>query len=192
LLLKLKLSRASSRFISSTFQSHQSPVHPSHASVFDHLHPLNTLPGIHSRTSSSSNLAADPRRRAADVRAVEEAHEEVHERAKVKHIQPHRERLPSGVNTADRLVLLIRRTGSWGGVDGATVLGDWGGGRGGVGGDGDVVGEEGVGGGVVDADYELRDLEGGESLLDGFWDADVEGGDGVVCVLGVMLVEFIL
>lgn len=39
-------------------------------------------------------------------------------------------------------------------------------------------------GGVVDADYELADLEGGEGLLDGFWDANREGGDSVVCVLG--------
>ena len=39
-------------------------------------------------------------------------------------------------------------------------------------------------GGIVDADYELRDLEGGEGLLDGFGDAHGEGGDGVVGVLG--------
>lgn len=39
-------------------------------------------------------------------------------------------------------------------------------------------------GGVVDADDELADLEGGEGLLDGLWDADAEGSDGVVCVLG--------
>ena len=44
-------------------------------------------------------------------------------------------------------------------------------------------------GGVVDADYELRDLEGGEGLLDGFGDADGEGGYGVVCILwGVLAV----
>ena len=45
-----------------------------------------------------------------------------------------------------------------------------------------------MGGGVVDTDHELADLEGCEGLLDGFWDADAEGGDGVVCVLGEMLV----
>lgn len=39
-------------------------------------------------------------------------------------------------------------------------------------------------GGIVDADYELADLEGGEGLLDGFGDADREGGYGVVGVLG--------
>lgn len=44
-------------------------------------------------------------------------------------------------------------------------------------------------GGVVDADYELGDLEGGEGLLDGLGDADGEGGYGVVCVLwGVLAV----
>lgn len=45
-------------------------------------------------------------------------------------------------------------------------------------------------GGVVDADYELADLEGGEGLLDGFGDADREGGDGVVCVLRGVLAWF--
>ncbi len=51
------------------------------------------------------------------------------------------------------------------------------------GGDWDVVGDEGVGGGVVDTDDELHDLHGGEGLLDGFWDADAEGGYGIVGVL---------
>lgn len=37
---------------------------------------------------------------------------------------------------------------------------------------------------VVDADYELADLEGCEGLLDGLWDADAESGYGIVRVLG--------
>lgn len=55
------------------------------------------------------------------------------------------------------------------------------------GGDWDIVGDEAVGSGIVDADYELADLKGCEGLLDGFWDADAEGGYGVVCVLNFVV-----
>lgn len=47
----------------------------------------------------------------------------------------------------------------------------------------DVIRDEGVGGGVVDSDDELADLEGCKGLFDGLRDADAEGGYGVVCVL---------
>lgn len=148
------------------------------------LHPLSPLPSIH-HLARRNLPPRNPRRRTTDIRAVEEAHEQVHERAQVEHVQPHRERLPAGVDAADGLVLLVWRARGPREED-AAVRGDgrgwWGGGGGGVG-DGDVVGEEGVRGGVVDADYELGDLERGEGLLDGLGDADGEGGDGVVCVL---------
>lgn len=86
------------------------------------LHPLNPLSSINNRTRSSSDLA-HPRCRAADIRAVEEAHEEVHERAQVKHIQPNRKRLSAGVDTAHRLVLLVHGSGGSGPED-VSVLGD--------------------------------------------------------------------
>ena len=155
--------------------------------------------------------------RSSNIAPVEEAHEEVHQWSEIKDIQPSREGLPLSIEAVNRAVsrdgLLhlsrgltrlanrlrktlstsssinnalhsIPRSLSSGSVanvlsginDNALDGGDW-----------DIVGDEAVGGGVVDTDYELADLEGCEGLLDGFWDADAEGGYGVVRVLSEML-----
>jgi hypothetical protein len=156
---------------------------------------LDTLGGITKGRLSSLNLSVCSvlRSRASDVRAVEEAHEEIHQWTKVEDVQPDGKGLAGGVDTVDRLVLhachssadlLSKTLGTGSTVDGL-LDGAWAssedGGR-----EGDVVGDEGMCASVVDANDELHDLHGCEGLLDRFRDADGESGDGVVGVLIVV------
>lgn len=144
---------------------------------------------------------------ATNVRAVEEAHEEVHEWTKVEDVQPGGEGLALSVDALDGLVALDGVGGSGGlanglseslGSGGAVDDGLDGGWSSGVlrtldlddGGSWHVVGDEGVHGGEVDTKNELHDLHGGEGLLDGLWNADAESGDGVVGVLKSLLAQF--
>lgn len=151
--------------------------------------------------------------RTANVRAVEEAHEQIHQRSQVKNVEPGSERLSVGVEAVNRAVSgdsrlhlsrSLRRlsdgfgetlsscssvnnalhsiTGSLsssGVVDSLSGINDnalnrsnW-----------DIVRDEAVGGGVVDADDELANLKGCKGLLDGLWNSNAECCDGVVCVL---------
>lgn len=178
---------------------------------------IRPLRSIDHRSLHSLSHILILRLRASHITSIKEAHKQIHQRPQIKDIQPSRKRLSWSIQTIHspisrnslmhnigsirglsyglRETLSSRSTvdngldGVLRGLAGRSVVQ----GVGGIRNDfldmghGDVVGDEGVRGGIIDADEELADLQGCKGLLDGLGNADVEGGDGVVGVLGVRL-----
>lgn len=132
---------------------------------------------------------------AARVALDEERDEEIGERSEVEHVEPDGEGGVVAGNAGDNALAIC----GLGGVDASSIAEDKyllavnnsagsldsGSSLLGVGdNNGDSVRDEGVDDGVGGTEKELGDLHAGEGTLDGSRNADVEGSNGVVSVLG--------